>query len=63
MGFIVQDLLDYAQIKSEKFRKNVAFFNVIDCVENVMSIQRAKADDQGIEFYATFTNIYKKVDA
>lgn len=38
MTFIVQDLLDYAQIKADKFRKNVAKFDIIDAVENVMSI-------------------------
>ena len=45
MGFIVQDLLDYAQIKSDKFRKNIAMFNIIESVEKVMSIQRTKAND------------------
>ena len=48
MGFIVQDLLDYAQIKSDNFRKNISSFNIIDSVEKVMCIQRMKAVDQKI---------------
>jgi signal transduction histidine kinase len=38
LTFIVQDLLDYAQIKSGKFRKNILEFNVISAVEEVMMI-------------------------
>jgi hypothetical protein len=38
LTFIVQDLLDYAQIKSGKFRKNIMEFNVISAVEEVMLI-------------------------
>lgn len=60
MTFMVQDLLDYAQIKSNKFRKNITKFNLRDAVEQVMSVQRQKAEEQGLLFYATFegeTNI------
>ena len=48
MGFIVQDLLDYAQIKADKFRKNISTFNIIESVEKVMCVQRMKAEDQNI---------------
>ena len=40
MKFLVQDLLDFAQIKSGKFRKNISKFNIRDAVEQVMCIQR-----------------------
>lgn len=43
LTFIVQDLLDYAQIKSGKFRKNINEFNLISAVEEVMLIQQRKA--------------------
>jgi len=46
----VQDFLDYSQIKSGKFRVNAKQFNVIETVEKVMSIQRDKANELGIEF-------------
>jgi hypothetical protein len=44
MGFIVQDLLDYAQIKNGKFRKNINTFNIKEAVEDIMCIQRKTAD-------------------
>ena len=33
MSFLIQDLLDFAQIKAGKFRKNIENFNIIDAVE------------------------------
>ena len=38
MTFIVQDLLDYAQIKAGKFRKNIEQFDIHDAIEQVMCI-------------------------
>eukprot|EP00356_Strombidium_inclinatum_P015900 CAMPEP_0170509730 /NCGR_PEP_ID=MMETSP0208-20121228/65373_1 /TAXON_ID=197538 /ORGANISM="Strombidium inclinatum, Strain S3" /LENGTH=75 /DNA_ID=CAMNT_0010793117 /DNA_START=1359 /DNA_END=1586 /DNA_ORIENTATION=- len=38
MSFLVQDFLDYAQIKSGKFRVNVKPFDVTETVEKVISI-------------------------
>ena len=57
MNFIIQDLLDFAQIKGDKFRKNNLVFNIKDAIEKVMSIQRQKAKDKNIEFDAAFINI------
>ena len=57
MNFIIQDLLDFAQIKGDKFRKNYLVFNIKDAVEKVMSIQRQKAIDKNLEFTAEFINI------
>ena len=57
MSFMVQDLLDYAQIKANKFRKNLKSFNIRESVDKVMCIQRQKAQEQTIDFYAEFINI------
>ena len=46
MTFIVQDLLDYAQIKAGKFRKNIKRFDIMDSVEKVMSIQQKSAKEK-----------------
>ena len=62
MSFMVQDLLDYAQIKANKFRKVLKTFNIRDSIESVMCIQRQKAKDLGIQFTAEFVNINKKAD-
>lgn len=56
MTFIVQDLLDYAQIKAGKFRKNISTFDIRESVEKVMCIQRKKAEEKGLEFYVQYEN-------
>jgi len=38
MTFLIQDLLDFAQIKAGKFRKNIEYFNIRDAIEQVMCI-------------------------
>ena len=38
MMFMVQDLLDYAQIKAGKFRKQILRFNIRNSIERVMCI-------------------------
>ena len=57
MTFLVQDFLDYAQIKSGKFRVNLKQFNILETVENVISIQRQKAIDSGIKLEMENANI------
>ena len=56
MTYMVQDLLDYAQIKAGKFRKIINHFDIRQAVESVMCVQRKKAGEQGLDFYATFEN-------
>jgi signal transduction histidine kinase len=43
MSFMIQDLLDYSQIKAGKFRKNLKAFNIRETVSQVMKIQQKKA--------------------
>ena len=62
MTFIVQDLLDYAQIKAGKFRKNITSFNIRESIEKVMCIQRMKAEEKNIDFNVQFINISSNVD-
>ena len=63
MTFLVQDLLDFAQIKSGKFRKNITRFNIRDIVKKVVGIQQKKANDQGIKLKTEFINIGTKEDS
>jgi two-component system sensor histidine kinase/response regulator len=60
MSFMIQDLLDFSQIKSGKFRKNISRFNVRDSIKKIMDMQRSKADEQGIDFFCSFPNIAEK---
>ena len=45
MSLIVQDLLDYAQINANKFRKNISLFSIKEIVEQVIEMQKDKAND------------------
>ena len=56
MMFMVQDLLDYAQIKAGKFRKQNLRFDIRESVEKVMCIQRQRAQERGIDFRVVFEN-------
>ena len=57
MQFLIQDLLDFAQIKAGKFRKNVKVFNIRNAIKDVMSIQRLKAEKNGIDLQDEYENI------
>jgi len=58
MSFLVQDMLDYSQIKAGKFRKQISAFNIRETIEKVMCIQRKKAEESGLKFFASYTNIF-----
>ena len=57
MSFMVQDLLDYSQIKAGKFRQNYSVFDIKDTIDKVMGILRQKADEKNIKFFATYQNL------
>ena len=44
MKYLIQDLLDYSQIKNKKFRKNMKNFNLKQTIKEIMSIFQLKAD-------------------
>lgn len=48
LSFLVNDILDYAQISSGRFRKLYSRFNIKDCVEEIMMILQFKAKKIGI---------------
>jgi signal transduction histidine kinase len=54
---MIQDLLDYAQIKAGKFRKIISRFNIRETINRVMDMQRAKAEEQGLTFTSKFINV------
>ena len=60
MTFVIQDFLDYSQIKADKFRTILKPFNVCQAVEKVMEIQRHKAKEMNIDFTCHFRNIKAK---
>jgi signal transduction histidine kinase len=54
MRFMIQDMLDLAQIKSGKFRKNISKFNIKKSVQKVMGIQQQQALDKKLELTCEF---------
>ena len=57
MKIMIQDMLDFSQIKNGKFRKNISKFNIVKTIEYVMNIQKRQAQDKQIQFYSHFVNI------
>ena len=57
MKFLIQDLLDFAQMKAGKFRKVIEEFNVKDAVEEMMSIEIDKARNKGVNLHVEYVNI------
>ena len=57
MEFLVQDLLDFAQIKAGKFRKNIKLFNIKEAIDQVVAIQSYKAKKQGVELLVEYVNV------
>lgn len=57
MNYIIQDSVDYAQIKGNNFRPNYHEFNIRDAIEEVMLIQKQKAADKNLEFNVRFKDI------
>ena len=48
MKSLAQDLLDFAQLENGKFRKNEKLFDVHECIQEVVDIQKYKADVRDI---------------
>jgi signal transduction histidine kinase len=57
MIIMIQDFLDYAQLKQNKFRVNITRFNIREVVQRVLRIQMATAQAKKIRLHAEFTNI------
>ena len=54
MSFLVDDLLDFAQINSGKFRKVIKEFDLNEAIEEVISIQKEKAAMGGIRLSCAY---------
>jgi signal transduction histidine kinase len=54
MGFLVDDLLDFAQLNAGKFRKVSKEFDLKEAIEEVISIQKDKASMMGIKLHSFY---------
>jgi len=55
--YMVQDLLDMAQIKSDKFRKNISTFDIKNSIRAILSIQRLKAKEKNVQLPIEFVGM------
>ena len=55
MKSLANDLLDFAQLENGKFRKKEAWFNVHNCIDEVVSIQEYKAKVKKINIVTKFS--------
>ena len=54
---MIQDLLDYSQIKADKFRKNLKYFDINNTVKEALGILKSKADAKNISLEHQFENL------
>ena len=48
LTFLVNDILDFAQLRSGKFRKDLSYFDIKEAISEIYMIQKEKADYMGI---------------
>lgn len=54
MSFLVDDLLDFAQLNAGKFRKVVRQFDLREAIEEIVAIQKDKASMGGIKLQSAY---------
>ena len=57
MEYLIQDLLDYSQIKAGKFRKNLKHFDIKNTVKEAFGILKTKADAKNVRLEHQFENL------
>lgn len=62
LNFLVNDILDFSQLKSGKFRKDNSNFNIKEAVEEIVQIQKEKAEFCGINLFYDLENFPRKGD-
>ena len=50
LSFLINDMLDYAQMSAGKFRKSEMKFDLVKSINDIVRIMRFKADEIGIKF-------------
>eukprot|EP00356_Strombidium_inclinatum_P011678 CAMPEP_0170485268 /NCGR_PEP_ID=MMETSP0208-20121228/4574_1 /TAXON_ID=197538 /ORGANISM="Strombidium inclinatum, Strain S3" /LENGTH=162 /DNA_ID=CAMNT_0010758865 /DNA_START=268 /DNA_END=756 /DNA_ORIENTATION=+ len=54
MNFLVDDLLDFSQLNAGKFRQVLSTFNLKEAIDEVLAIQKEKAEMKGISLSAVY---------
>jgi len=56
LRFLVNDILDFAQIRAGKFRKDISQFDIKEALEEIKLILLFKAEQSGIDIEMDFIN-------
>ena len=59
LNFLINDMLDYAQLSAGKFRKNAIKFDVIKSVDDIAKIMKFKADELGVKLDINLNGLFK----
>ena len=62
MIFLANDLLDFAQMRNGKFRKNVELLNLEKVIQDVVMIQQNQADSKGVSVEIQMEQFYVSSD-
>ena len=57
MEYLIQDLMDYSQIKAGEFRENLKNFDIRNTVEEAMGILKTKADAKNLTLEHNFESL------
>ena len=63
LGFEINDMLDFSQLKQGKFRKMITQFDVRKAINEIYTIQKYKADEQGVRIEMKFDSFPPADDA
>lgn len=56
LTFLINDILDFAQMRASKYRKVASQFHLKEAIHEVINILRFKADSMKIEVSSHFSN-------
>ena len=56
LNFLVNDMLDFAQLRSGKFRRDLSSFNIKEAIQEIVNVQLLKAEFQGIKLSFVMVN-------
>ena len=60
LGFLINDMLDYAQLSAGKFRKVYSSLNLFNSVKDILAIMKFKADEFGINIEVDMSKINER---
>jgi signal transduction histidine kinase len=62
LNFLVNDILDFSQLRFGIFRKDIFNFNIKDSIEEIVHIQQDKAEFQGIQLFYDLENFADDIE-